>query len=680
MVFDTRFHIVRGLEDDPEASIAPIHSWAKDSEVKKSIARFIQTELVEPANSKVLEKVLGSEVRGWHSDFVTEQVDFADSSVKNIKEFLSQGDPAIQQKARIALLLLEIVKAAAVPGAKDAVDQSKKTVKYRLHQAATLLLSVTFDVQTRGYSSHFRKHFERKSIRPFEKVILKGKMLQLKSIVPTATTSQQSTVAQANAQLTLPSQTMSAAVVNSLFTDEFFIPTALDLMSQVLRDRILDYVHVKGVFDNLVSFVKNELRNNQNSALLAERLTRSVSKWHRNVVNDVASFAEKSSTEIECYIQSADAAGAQRCRLAQYVKAILKVAKVPGAKSEIYGNDMLPEEMEYRLRMIVVLLVTIVFDLQSKGPRSYFIKLLEGHGMQPFPSIMHNGRAVQKSTIIREGPTLPPRFLDPLALITQRSRYQEPTARDGQDMKTTEGRGPIKGMDGRWIFREKTPVSDSEQSEGEQSQRMVKASQKKAKAAPKKKADADNWLANSDDDDEGEMSFKPATGKAKVVAPVARKRTAAIPNPTTSTGSKPTEGTTARPVLQARKREMDDTGAKDNGDPKRRRNGGDTIPTAVHKPSYSTKSTAAASVAFGNAGIATDGAVVGKSGDMVPTAPKKPSGSIKLSDAAPGRSGKAGIATDGARKTFGGKSKEPTTGPRFHPEQLKNSGTLFIPK
>ncbi|KAK5684834.1 hypothetical protein LTS10_002909 [Elasticomyces elasticus] len=655
-----------------------VHIWAKDAKVKKPFACFIQTELVVVENSKALEDTLGADVRWWHRKFVIEHADFAKASVDDITGFLNNGDPATKQKARIALLILEIVEAAAVPGAKDAVDQSKKAVKYRLRQAATLLLSITLDVQTRGYSSHFRKHFDGKSIRPFKKIMLNGMLVQLKSITPPVATSQQSTVAPANTLVTSPSRTMGTAIVNSVFPYDFFLQTTGGWTTQGFRNGIVDWAHEGDVFTVLVSVVKTELSDNQNSTLLADRLTAWVSHWHSLVVK-VASFAEKKSTEIELYLESADPAGKQLCRLAQYVQAILKVAKVPGSKSTAYGKDMQPQTIKFRNRMIVTLLITIVFDSQSMGSASHFIKLLEGRSMQPFPSIIHNGHPIQRSTAIREIPTaLPLNFLDPLALITQPPADQGPTTSDGADMETTKVKGQTKGDDGKWLFREKSP----EHGDGEQSQSTVKASKKKTKAAPKKKTEKKGWLVDSDEEEDDDMpvSRGAVAGKKKAEALKAPKGRTAIPKSVAATGSRSTEGTTTRPVQQARKREMDDTGVKDNGDPKRRRTEGDTVPTAPKKPSGSIKPSATAPATSGKAGIATNGAVVGREGDMASTAPKKSSGRIKPSAAAPNRSGKAGMATDGARKTFAGKSKEQTTGPKPHPEQLNNSGTLFVPK
>ncbi|KAK5725949.1 hypothetical protein LTR15_004139 [Elasticomyces elasticus] len=106
------------------------------------------------------------------------------------------------------------------------------------------------------------------------------------------------------------------------------------------------------------------------------------------------------------------------------------------------------------------------------------------------------------------------------------------------------------------------------------------------------------------------------------------------------------------------------------------------VPTVVHKPSHSSKSSAAAPAAFGKAEIISNGAVDGKGGDMISTAPKKRSASVKPSAAASGENGKAGIVGGHAvaRKMGAGKSKEQTTGPKPHSEQLKNPGTLLIPK
>ncbi|KAK4899627.1 hypothetical protein LTR27_002893 [Elasticomyces elasticus] len=674
MKFSTGFHDMTGRKRDFVALRGPLQEWADLRETKKNLTAFVQIELVNPENSTVLEKRLGSEVSGWHRSFVMEQADFAHNSEKNIKAFLSNRDPTIKQKARIALLLIKIVKAAPVPGAGNALDQSDKTVVYRLSQAATLLLTVTFDLQTNGYSSHFRNRLERKSIRPFVRIMLDGMLVQLMSITPPVATSQLSTVATSNTLVRLPSQTMTPAIVDTLFLEDFFLLTTKGRTNQRFRNGIVDWAHEGDVFTVLVSFVKTELSDDENSALLEDRLTPSVLQWHFLFVKDVASFTEKKSAEIKVYLQSADAAGAQRCRLAQYVKAILKVARVPGSKSAAYGNDTQPHTLRFRYRMIVTLLLTIVFDLQSKGSRSYFIKLLEGRGMQPFASIMHNGHPVQKSTTIREIPTaLPLNFLDPLALITQPSAYEGPTTSDGADMETTKVERQTKGDDGKWLFREKSPLAVSEHSEG---------SKKKTKAAPKKKTD---WLVDSDDDDdedENGAALDVVADKKKAEALKAPKSQTAIPKSVAATGSKSTEGTTARPVQQGRKREIDDTGAKSNGDPKRRRTEGDRVPTAVHKPSHSSKSSAAAPAGFGNAAIATDGAVVGREGDMASTAPKKSSGRIKPSATAPGRSGKAGMATDGARKTFAGKSKEQTTGRKaqLQPKQIDTSDSLFVPE
>ncbi|KAK3659945.1 hypothetical protein LTR56_000871 [Elasticomyces elasticus] len=614
MPFDAHLHNVLRSEHDPKVMSVLVHKWAKDSKVKKPFACFIQTELVNVENSKALEDTLGTDVRWWHRDFVMEHADFAEGSVDDITGFLNNRDPAIKQKARIALLILEIIKAAAVPGAEDALDLSNKTAKYRLRQAATLLLSITLDVQTRGYSSHFRKHINGKSIRPFKKIMLNGMLVQLKSITPPVATSQLTTVATANTPVAFPSQAMGNVIVNSLFPYDFFLQTTRGWTTQGFRNGIVDWVHEGDVFTVLVSVVKTELSDNENSTLLADRLTAWVSHWYSLFVKKVASFAEKKSTEIELYLESADPAGKQLCRLAQYVQAILKVAKVPGSKSTAYGKDMQPQTIKFRNRMIVTLLVTIVFDLQSMGSASHFIKLLEGRSMQPFPSIIHNGHPIQRSTAIREIPTaLPQNFLDPLALITQPSAYQGPTASDGADMETTEVDGYTKGDDGNWLFREKSP----EHGDGEQSQSTAEASKKKAKAAPKKKTDEKAWLVDSDDDDDEDeigAALDVVADKKKAEALKALKSQTAIPKSAAATGSKSIEGTTARPVQQGRKRKMDDTGVKDNGDPKRHRTEGDTVPTAVHKLSHSTKLSAAAPAGFGDAGIATDGAVVGRKG------------------------------------------------------------------
>ncbi|KAK5703844.1 hypothetical protein LTR97_002857 [Elasticomyces elasticus] len=658
MPFDTHLHNVLGSEHDPKVMSVLVHKWAKDSKVKKPFACFIQTELVDVENSKALEDTLGPDARWWHRNFVREHADFAQGSVDDIKGFLNNREPATKQKARIALLIPEIIKAGAVPGAEDALDLSNKTAKYRLRQAATLLLSITLDVQTRGYSSHFRKHFDGKTIRPFKKIMLDGMLVQLKSITPPVATSQLTTVATANTLVPLPSRTMTSAVVNSLFPYAFFLQTTQGQTTQRFRNGIVDWAHEGDVFTVLVSVAKTELSNNENLALLVDRLMPWVSHWHSRVVKDVASFAEKKSTEIE---------------------AILKAAKVPGSKSAEYGNDMQPQTIKFRNRMIVTLLITIVFDLQTMGSASYFIKLLEGRSMQPFPSIIHNGHPIQRSTAIREIPTaLPLNFLDPLALITQPPADQGPTTSDGADMLTTEVDGQTKGDDGKWLFREKSP----EHGDGDQNQSTAKASKKKTNAAPKKKNDEKGWLVDSDDDDEDEIgaALDVVADKKKAEALKAPRGQTAIPKSAAATGSKSTEGTTARPVQQGRKREMDDTGAKDNGDPKRRRTEGYTVPTAVRKPSHSNKSSAAAPAGFGNAGIATNGAVVGRESDMASTAPKKSSGRIKPSAAAPSRSGKAGMATDGARKTFAGKSKEQTTGPKLQPKQIDTSDSLFVPE
>ncbi|KAK5704773.1 hypothetical protein LTR17_021586 [Elasticomyces elasticus] len=641
MKFSTGFHDETGRRRNFKALRDPIQVWADVRDIKDHLTSFVQTELVDPEHSKVLEKRLGIDVRGWHGFFVKEQADFAYNSVKNIKEFLSNRDPTTKQKARIALLLLKIVKAAPVPGAENALDLSDKTIVYRLSQAATLLLTVTFEVQTNGYSSHFRNCLNRKIIRPFERIMLNGMLVQLKSITPPVATSRLTTVATANTPVAFPSQAMGTVIVNSLFPYDFFLQTTGGWTTQGFKNGIVDWAHEGDVFTILVSVVKTELSNNENSALLANRLTPWVSHWHFLVVQKVASFAEKKSTEIELYLEGADPAGKQLCRLAQYVQAMLKVTKVPGSKSTAYGKDMQPWRIKFRNRMIVTLLVTIVFDLQSMGSASHFIKLLEGRSMQPFPSIIHNGHPIQRSTAIREIPTaLPQNFLDPLALITQPSAYQGPTASDGADMETTEVDGYTKGDDNKWLFREKSP----EHGDGEQSQSTVKASKKKTKAAPKTKTDEKGWVVDSDEEDDDDMpvSRGAVAGKKKAEALKAPKGRTAIPKSVAATGSRSTEGTTARPVQQTRKRGMDDTGAKDNGDPKRRRTEGDTVPTA----------------------------------------PKKPSGSIKPSATAPATSGKAGIAADGARKTFAGKSKEQTTGRKaqLQPKQIDTSDSLFVPE
>ncbi|KAK5725948.1 hypothetical protein LTR15_004138 [Elasticomyces elasticus] len=202
--------------------------------MERHLASFVQTELVNDEHCEVLEETLGAEDSMWHGWFVKDHADFADSKV-NINVYLLHGDKTAAQRSRIALLLRKMVSAAAVPGAEDPLDISKKTAVYRLRQAATLILTLIFDVQTRGSSSQFHKLLKGKSVRPFKKIIVQNKAVRTESIIASAAVPPQSTMALINTLTTIapPMIADSNAKMSTLATEK----RKIDML---LKDDMLD--------------------------------------------------------------------------------------------------------------------------------------------------------------------------------------------------------------------------------------------------------------------------------------------------------------------------------------------------------------------------------------------------------------------------------------------------------
>ncbi|KAK5694317.1 hypothetical protein LTR17_024918 [Elasticomyces elasticus] len=389
-----------------------------------------------------------------------------------------------------------------------------------------------------------------------------------------------------------------------MYTFKYFNITLAASKKSVSNGELYVWSVKNKVVEVLQEMIHTELGNKGNAKLLFERLTSAAETWHQVLVNDAASFAENPNIETvymkggdKKLLKSIDPATKQFWRFALYARRIEAAADVPGVESRAF--DTLIRTVEYRLRMAVTLLITVVFDLQMEREYSHFIRLLEGkdQGIFSFPSIRYQGKNVRRTRKIRHIPLIVPAapnyFLDPIALPVQQHPGQD-TGSDSDDMPDTEP--GCRTHDGKWIAKKGRRASRSAQANtGLEDSVKIKDLPFEAE-----EAEESSMFGHGEEDDmPGTAGIAPIKNTTRVTR--STTATAAISSKKTAPATELAEDASSGTTLQGRKRDLDDTGAKDKDDVKRRRQGVDEVSVTANEPSGSNNQSMAAGAGNGKA-------------------------------------------------------------------------------